>query len=294
MRATYLPHTASVFVLAFVTSQANAQQAVQARAQDEEPPTTPVALHHDVAVDLVATGVLAGGLVTWTAVRPSALRSSCVICDGARGGEVNGVDDFFRTALRRRDGAAADVAGDVVTYGVGPAMGLALTIGAAAADRRADEAPLNALLVAEASLAAIAANEAFGALLRRPRPDASAGDDSVPSFPAGSAASIMAITASSATIASLRGYRLAPLVWIVGTTVGLTATYLRIAADKSYFTDNLAGAAIGMSVGALVPLLFHRRVEASGMAANSRWFETATIATSTVPGGRTLSLGWAL
>ena len=39
----------------------------------------------------------------------------------------------------------------------------------------------------------------------------------------------MAITAASATIATLRGYRLAPLVWIMGTTVGLTATYLRMA-----------------------------------------------------------------
>jgi membrane-associated phospholipid phosphatase len=215
-----------------------------------------------------------------------------VICDAP----LDGVDDFFRTAFRRRDGAAAETASDIVTYGVAPAMGLALTLGAAAADRRADEAPLDMLLVTEASLAAIAANETFGALLRRPRPDASPGDDSLTSFPSGSAASIMGITAASATIATLRGYRLAPLVWIMGTTVGLTATYLRMAADKSYFTDNLAGAAIGMSVGALVPILFHRRVEPGGgvPTAKAHWLERATLTTSTVPGGRIVGLGWSL
>jgi membrane-associated phospholipid phosphatase len=297
MRAALLSLSALALVLA--TSSAAAQVPAPVAAPEGEPPTTPVALHHDVAVDLVATGVLAGGLVAWTAVRPSALRSSCVICDGTEGGgaaHVNGVDDFFRTAFRRRDGAAAETASTVVTYGVAPVMGLALTIGAAAADRRADEAPLDTLLVAEASLAAIAANEAFGALLRRPRPDASAGaDGSLSSFPSGSAASIMGITAASATIATLRGYRLAPLVWIMGTTVGLTATYLRMAADKSYFTDNLAGAAIGMSVGALVPILFHRRVEpGNAVTAKARWLYGATLTTSTVPGGRIVGLGWSL
>jgi membrane-associated phospholipid phosphatase len=294
MRVVLASLVVSSIALMLAASDAAAQEpapAAPAPAAVEGPPTTPVALHHDVAVDLIATGVLAGGLVTWTAVRSSALRSPCVICDGA--GELNGVDDLFRNAFRRQDGDAAAVAGDVVTYGVAPAMGLALTIGAAAADRRTDEAPLNTLLVAEASLAAITVNEAFGALFRRPPPDGS-GDDSLSSFPSGSAASIMAITAASATVATLRGYRLAPLVWIVGTTVGLTATYLRMAADKSYFTDNLAGAAIGLSVGTLVPVLFHRRVEAGQSASRAHWLAGATLTTSTVPGGRIVGLGWSL
>ena len=35
--------------------------------------------------------------------------------------------------------------------------------------------------------------------------------------------------------------------------------YLRLAADKHWLTDVLAGAAIGATVGILVPLLFHGR-----------------------------------
>ena len=294
MRVAFVSLVVSACALLLAAPDAAAQEPVQEPVQErvqESPPTTPVALHHDVAVDLVATGVLGAGLVTWTTVRANALRSPCVICDSGEG--VNGLDALFRSAFRRRDADAAGVAGDVVTYGVAPVMGLALTIGAAAADGRTDEAPLDTLLVAEASLAAITVNEALGALLRRPRPDGS-GDETVSSFPSGSAASIMAITAASATVATLRGYRLAPLVWIMGTTVGLTATYLRIAADKSYFTDDLAGAAIGLSVGALVPILFHRRVEPGAGASRARWLEGATLTTSAVPGGRIVGLGWSL
>ncbi|MEA2751692.1 MAG: hypothetical protein QOI41_5835 [Myxococcales bacterium] len=267
------------------------------------PITTPVALHHDLWIDGAATAVLAGSLVTWTFVKSDALAQSCTICDGAEPGKVNGLDDLFRSAFRRRDAAAASTAGDIVSYGVGPAMGLALTVGVAVADHRGDEVPLNSLLVLEASLAAITVNEALGALVRRERPrvhaldvatkgTALADSDSTSSFPSGSTASIMAITAASATVASLRGYRLAPLVWIVGTTVGLTATYLQIAADKSYFTDNLAGAAVGLGVGVLVPVLFHGRAAARASAA-TRWLEGATLTTSSVPGGRVVGLGWA-
>lgn len=298
MRAALVLIAASSFAVVFAAKDAAAQVAAPPATvapspspESEEPATTPVALHNDVVVDLVATGVLAGGLVTWAATRSSETHDACVICGGA-----GGVDDFFRTAFRRGDREPAEAASNVVTYGVAPVMGLALTIGAAAADRRTDEAPLNTLLVAEASLAAIAANEAFGALLRRPRPDANAGDSTSSSFPSGSAASIMAITSASATIATLRGYRMAPLVWIMGTTVGLTATYLRMAADKSYFTDNLAGAVVGLGVGALVPLVFHRRIEPSApaQATRSRWLDGMTLTTQTVPGGRIFGVGLAL
>lgn len=285
-----------------VASRAEAQSASDAPS-GAGPVTAPVSLHHSVWIDGAATAVLAGSLVTWSFAKSDALSHACAICDGSSPGKVNGLDDLFRSALERRDGAAASTAGDIVTYGVGPAMGLALTVGAAVADHRGDEAPLNSLLVVEASLAAITVNEALGAAIRRERPRVHALDgaaktasladsDSTSSFPAGSTASIMAITAAGATIATLRGYRLAPLVWIVGTTVGLTATYLQIAADRSYFTDNLAGAAIGVGVGVLVPVLFHGRAEGRTSGGVPRWVESATLTSRTVPGGRVVGVGW--
>ena len=291
-------------------SRAVAQSAVD-NAIDAAPAsgavTTPLALHHSVWIDGAATAVLAGSLLTWSFAKADALARSCTLCDGSQPGKVNGLDDSFRSAFKRRDGAAASTAGDVVTYGVAPAMGLALTVGAAVADHRGDEAPLNSLLVVEASLAAITVNEALGAAIRRERPRVHALDgdakaaaladsDSTSSFTSGSTASIMAITAASATIATLRGYRLAPLVWIVGSTVAITAAYLQIAADRSYFTDNLTGAAVGLGVGVLVPLLLHRRAEArtSGIVGGGRrWAEGVTLTSRSVSGGRVVGLGWA-
>jgi hypothetical protein len=292
--------------VALGTSPAEAQEPAPAGAAavpTAEPLTPRVALRHDLWVDGAATGVLAGSLVAWSVAKSDALSAACVLCDGAQPGKVNGLDDLFRSAFRRREGAAASTAGDIVTYGAGPAIGLALTVSAAVADGRGDEAPLNSLLVLESSLAAIAVNEAVGAFVRRERPrvhalegdakSASLADtDAASSFPSGPTASIMAITAATATIATLRGYRLAPLVWIVGSTVGLTATYLQLAADKSYFTDNLAGAAVGLGVGVLVPVVFHARVEPRSSAA-LRIIEGATLTSSTVPGGRVVGLGWA-
>jgi hypothetical protein len=295
-----------VLCAALLAASATRAEAQEASAVDPSPSgapiTAPVALRHNLWLDGAATGVLAGSLVTWSFAKSDALSSACVICDGSQPGRVNALDDAFRSALRRRDGAAATTAGDIVTYGVGPAMGLALTVGAAVADHRGDEVPLNSVLVVEASLAALTVNEALGALVRRERPRVHALDgeaksaaladsDAASSFPSGSVASIMAITASTATIATLRGYRLAPLVWIVGSTVGLTATYLQIAADRSYFTDNLAGAATGLGVGVLVPVLLHRPAEARASGA-MRWVEGATLTSSAVRGGRVVGLAW--
>ena len=52
-------------------------------------------------------------------------------------------------------------------------------------------------------------------------------------------------TLSSGTIASLRGYSLAPLVWGSGALIALSTGYLRIAADKHYLSDVLTGLVIG-------------------------------------------------
>ena len=59
-------------------------------------------------------------------------------------------------------------------------------------------------------------------------------------------------------LASLRHYRLAPLVWGTGLGLATFTGYLRIAADKHYFTDVVVGAAFGSLVGFLVPYVFHR------------------------------------
>ena len=276
-----------------------------ARADESDPPEAApaVELRHSWAADSIATGVMAVTLVTWSAARSSNTSLSCTICDGDGADDVNDVDDVFRNAFRRRDGSAAETASKVMVYGVAPAATLALTMGVAAADHRLAEAPLDALLVAEGTLAGMVANETLGAIVLRERPSvhvlgaddravAIRSADALRSFPSGFSGTVMAMTAAAGTVASLRRYRLAPLVWIVGTTLALTTSYLRIAADRSYATDELTGAAVGLAFGAGVPLLFHRRVGQKDGAAE-RALGRAVVTSSAVPGGRVVGLAWA-
>ncbi|MDB4987793.1 MAG: hypothetical protein JWN04_2971, partial [Myxococcaceae bacterium] len=47
----------------------------------------------------------------------------------------------------------------------------------------------------------------------------------------------------------------APLIWALGVPLAALTGYLRLAADKHYFTDVLTGALVGSAVGFLVPWL---------------------------------------
>jgi membrane-associated phospholipid phosphatase len=58
-------------------------------------------------------------------------------------------------------------------------------------------------------------------------------------------------------------------------TLAAATGYLRIAADRHYFTDVLAGAALGAGAGLTVPYLMHREVEVvptrDGVAIAGSW-----------------------
>lgn len=114
---------------------------------------------------------------------------------------------------------------------------------------------------------------------------------SLESFPGGHNGLSFAVAAAGGTVATLRGCRLAPLVWIVGGAIGFVTTYLRMAADRHYFTDLTAGAALGIGTGIGIPLLFHRPVGQRPSAA-TRWLQGAMVSTTEVPGGQIVRLGW--
>ena len=263
--------------------------------------TPRVSLRHDVAVDVSVTAGLAATLFTWgVLINPSLSAPTCTICDPASG-KVNGVDDFFRSSLRL-DGSAPGTASDILAYGVAPVSGIALAILVPMADRRGDEAALDVLLVMEASLTFAVVQQGLTAMLPRERPEVhgSEGDararavtkrSSFESFPAGHNGEAFAIAAAGGTVATMRGYRLAPLVWISGGVLALAISYLRIAADRHYFTDILTGAGLGIGIGIGVPLLFHRPEHGEKRAAALRWLDGAVLSTSEVPGGRVVGIG---
>lgn len=264
--------------------------------------TPRVQLRSNLAVDLTVTGVLAASLITWgVAIKPNLSAPSCTICDGSNG-KVNAVDDWFRTTFKHGSSEPAGVVSDIFAYGLAPATGIGLAIAVPMHDGRGNEAPENILLIVEASLAFAVMQQGLTALVPRERPYVHAQPSpehesslqrhsALESFPAGHNGSAFAIAAAGGTVATMRGYRLAPLVWIAGGAIAFVTTYLRMAADRHYFTDLTVGAALGIGTGIAIPLLFHRPVGERPSAA-TRWLQGAMVSTTEVPGGRIVGIGW--
>gem|GEM_PF-4625413 len=78
------------------------------------------------------------------------------------------------------------------------------------------------------------------------------------SFVSGHSSVAFSTVVTASIVATLRGYRVAPLMWSLGLPMAATVAYLRVAADRHYLTDVVAGAGLGTAIGILLPLLLHR------------------------------------
>jgi membrane-associated phospholipid phosphatase len=121
----------------------------------------------------------------------------------------------------------------------------------------------DALVALEALAFTAVATDAVKYAVARRRPDAwasgarrSAGDDNA--FLSGHASGTFAAVASFGTVAMLRGYPGWPWLSAAGFTSATAISYLRMAADRHWLTDVVAGAALGTGIGIAVPLLLHR------------------------------------
>jgi membrane-associated phospholipid phosphatase len=170
--------------------------------------------------------------------------------------------------LRWQNPGAADTASNVIGLAMMPLAAGANAI-AAAHDERASSIGVDLLIVAEAGILAADLNQLvkFTAGRERPfvhvlTPDQKAltrdpADNNL-SFFSGHTCVTMAVAVAAGTTASLRKYSWAPIVWVTGVPLSLTTGYLRIGADKHYFTDVMTGALVGALVGFAVPYVFHR------------------------------------
>lgn len=251
-------------------------------------------LRYDTTADLSIAFVATGLTVAAEAAKPVLAARECRICERHADGSdaVNPVDRAMRDALRWSDVDAADRASDVTGFAFAPLASIGVCEGAAAADHRSREAPANALVVFEAVALSSVLDEFVKYVAARQRPFAHYRDpayrgprnaDENSSFYSGHTALDFSLAAASAAVASLRGYRGAPLVWATGVPVAALTGYLRIAADRHYFTDVLAGAALGTLVGVLVPLFVH----AAPLAPQATAIETQRDAMGPFAGG-----GW--
>jgi membrane-associated phospholipid phosphatase len=126
----------------------------------------------------------------------------------------------------------------------------------------------NATIVLEAMSTAMAMNQLTKFLAGRQRPCAHFGlyterpcfadgaDDNVSAF-SGHSTFTTSLAVANGMVATMRQYRLAPLVWASGAVIAVSTSYLRLAADKHYLSDVVTGTVIGVAVGFFIPYLFH-------------------------------------
>jgi membrane-associated phospholipid phosphatase len=202
----------------------------------------------------VVGGALASTLILYWA-QDRLAPSSCRICT------TNSLDDGIRNRLvwshplyakHISDGLAVTIpmAGVTTAFLVGQDY---------AGNRRGFE---DALLVGEAASLAVLGSQIFKVIAARERPFALHQTDTYPddtdahlSFWSMHTALTTSVATSLAVVAYRRGYRGWP--WMLGAGLGLAfgTGYLRIGADKHWFTDVLVGALWGCAVGLAVPLI---------------------------------------
>jgi membrane-associated phospholipid phosphatase len=193
---------------------------------------------------------------------------SCRWCDQDADGHdtLNGLDAAIRRHWRWSSREKAHEWSSVAL-----ALSLVVPAGAFAAARGGfgDGFGEEMLLVVESSAVSLALTQGTKYLFRRERPWAHAGDpprgehlgsrDASLSFVSGHASVAFALAVSTGSLASLRGDGGKEWVWATGLTLAAASGYLRIAADRHYFTDVVAGAALGATVGWVVPRLVDRK-----------------------------------
>ncbi len=73
------------------------------------------------------------------------------------------------------------------------------------------------------------------------------------SFFSGHSALAFGITTSAAMVARYRKSRLEPYIWAIGLPLSAATAYLRMAADRHYFSDVVVGSLVGVAGGLVIP-----------------------------------------
>ena len=262
--------------------------------------------------------LVAGGMAYWlgTGLAKQQLAPAvCRVCNGvdntglsngpgAGQSGLNGVDAFFHDrltgALFSRKGS--DTISNVIGFGLFPAG--ALVASYLATGNGSSGAGLRGVAISVESLAVAGTLiQSIKYLAARKRPFVRYGHandgatdsegstydvnnpDSHLSFPSGHTGATAALTVSAAMLATLQESEAAPYLWAGAAVCTVSVAALRMMAEKHYFTDVLAGAALGAGAGALVPWLHKRGGLLDGTGAVN-----AQLQLSPVPGGTAFAL----
>lgn len=219
----------------------------------------------DLRFDPVVDGTIAASASLLWVVGETAGRSAFAPLE-CRWCEPPGFDESARS-LRWSNFEAAQISGSV-TAGIGaPLSAFGLTWLAAAHESRGREQLENAVLIVQAVSITMLLNNVIKWSVGRSRPAVQFREGNWEEFPetdrnlsffSQHSSLAFSLAVASGTIASMRHYRLAPLVWGVGLPIAAFTAYSRIAGDAHYLSDVVLGSLFGAAMGFLIPYLFHR------------------------------------
>ena len=231
-------------------------------AQSSQPRYDPV-WHGSIG----AAALVGAGLLVWSERDELPVCKWCGV-DANGQPDAPGIDEWAESTWRRNGHEDRASTISHVTAGVSyawPLIGLTSVHGGFRGEWARDQVvAIESLAVAQ--FAADAAKRAF----RRARPamvfDGAPAQtmDDVHSYFSGHTTTTFAAVVSTATIASRRGSRHATWIWIAGVGTASTTGYLRVAANRHFLTDILTGAAVGTTVGLVMPRLFDEARPATG------------------------------
>jgi len=224
-------------------------------------------LKYNTRLDLAVTAINAAGFIGTSLLEKQLAPDSCHWCG------VNSFDDWGHRNIAWSDTGAANTTSHVTAFVLAPMMAFGLDALAAHDSDALHGFPVDALIIAEATSIAAMFTQIIKFSSGRERPSVhylspaekagrSSSDDNL-SFYSNHTSIAFALAVSSGTVATMRGYKLAPLIWGTGLAVAATTGYLRVAADKHYLTDVIAGAVMGSAFGFCIPYFFHKPNEPS-------------------------------
>lgn len=209
---------------------------------------------------IVHLSISIGGFIAYPLITPLEERWAA---DACRWCDPTGVDVAVRDALVwDGDRKRASRFSDVTSYGLSPGLSLGLVAFGTLADPSWAAAIDDFTPIVEAMVVTQFVTRAIKIPVGRQRPYAHYTgpmdyEDNL-SFPSGHTSRAFSLVVSAAMVARARRYKIEPVIWASGLTVATASAYLRIAADKHYLTDVLAGALLGTAAGLTVPLLMKR------------------------------------
>jgi len=240
---------------------------VAARADPEPGPKPQLAASwysgeagHRRLQNLAIAGALGATYLTLLIVRTPLVPETCRWC------EPSSIDRSVRNAVVWNDTARANSLSNLDTYVLAPAVGIGLLIAVdhdAGWGRFLDDVIPVAASVAVSQTVTLMIK--LGAGRRRPEAEfgepgrVAASSDNL-SFVSGHSSLGFVITASSGLVCHWRHYWTEPYVWGAGIALSLSTEYLRMGADKHYLSDVVAGGAVGLASGLLIPRLMRQNI----------------------------------